>query len=37
VPMDARELKKVLAGLGVATLMSATGVMVSGHVQAASG
>jgi radical SAM modification target selenobiotic family peptide len=35
--MDARELKKVLAGLGIATLVSAAGVTVPGHVHAGSG
>lgn len=35
--MDAKELKKVLAGLGIATLMSAGGLSVPGHVHAGSG
>ena len=35
--MDAKELKKVLAGLGIATLVSAAGATEPGHVQAASG
>ncbi len=29
--MNQKELKKVLAGLGVATLVSAVGAMVPGH------
>ncbi len=35
--MDPKELKKVLAGLGVATLVSAVGVAVPSHLQAGSG
>jgi radical SAM modification target selenobiotic family peptide len=35
--MDQRELKRILAGLGVATLVSAVGVTVPGHLQAGSG
>ncbi len=35
--MDPNELKKVLAGLGVATLVSAVGTIVPGQLQAASG
>jgi radical SAM modification target selenobiotic family peptide len=37
VPMEAKELKKLLAGLGIATLVSAAGVSSPGHLQAASG
>ena len=37
VPMEAKELKKLLAGLGIATLVSAAGVSSPGHVHAASG
>ena len=37
VPMDAKELKKVLAGLGIATLVSAVGVLAPGPVHAGSG
>jgi radical SAM modification target selenobiotic family peptide len=35
--MDQKELRRILAGLGVATLVSAVGVAVPGHLQAASG
>ena len=35
--MDAKELKKVLAGLGVATLVSAVGAMTPSLLHAASG
>lgn len=35
--MDAKELKKILAGLGVATLVSAVGVMVPASLHAGSG
>jgi radical SAM modification target selenobiotic family peptide len=35
--MDPNELKKVLAGLGVATLVSAVGAIVPSQLQAASG
>jgi radical SAM modification target selenobiotic family peptide len=35
--MDGKELKKVLASLGVATLVTAVGTMAPGHLQAASG
>ena len=35
--MDGKELKKVLASLGIATLVTAVGAMVPGHLQAASG
>jgi radical SAM modification target selenobiotic family peptide len=35
--MDPKELKKILAGLGIATLVSAAGVTVPGDLQAGSG
>ncbi len=35
--MDQKELKQILAGLGVATLVSAVGVAVPGHLLASSG
>jgi radical SAM modification target selenobiotic family peptide len=35
--MDPKELRKILAGLGMATLVSAVGVAVPGHLQAGSG
>lgn len=35
--MDGKELKKVLASLGIATLVTAVGAMVPGHLQAGSG
>ncbi len=35
--MDAKELKKVLAGLGVATLVSAVGVMTPSFLHAGTG
>lgn len=35
--MGGKELKKVLASLGIATLVTAVGATVPGHVQAASG
>ncbi len=35
--MDVKEMKKVLASLGIATLVSAAGVTVPGHVHAGSG
>jgi radical SAM modification target selenobiotic family peptide len=35
--MDPKELKKILAGLGIASLVSAVGVTVPGALQAASG
>jgi radical SAM modification target selenobiotic family peptide len=35
--MDGKELKKVLASLGIATLVTAVGATVPGHLQAASG
>jgi radical SAM modification target selenobiotic family peptide len=35
--MDPKELKKVLAGLGVATLVSAVGALTPTNLQAASG
>ena len=35
--MDGKELKKVLASLGIATLVTAVGAMVPDHLQAASG
>jgi radical SAM modification target selenobiotic family peptide len=35
--MDPKELKKALAGLGVATLVSAVGMAVPGHLLASSG
>jgi radical SAM modification target selenobiotic family peptide len=35
--MDHKELKKILAGLGIATLVSAASVAVPGELQAASG
>ena len=35
--MDPKELKKVLAGLGVATLVSALGVSVPANLHAGSG
>ncbi len=35
--MEAKELKKVLAGLGIATLVSAAGLTTPGHLHAASG
>lgn len=35
--MDGKELKKVLASLGVATLVTAVGAMTPGQLQAGSG
>lgn len=35
--MDPKELKKILAGLGIASLVSAVGVTVPGALHAASG
>jgi radical SAM modification target selenobiotic family peptide len=35
--MDGKELKKVLASLGIATLVTAVGAAVPGHLQAGSG
>ena len=35
--MDGKELKKVLASLGIATLVTAVGATVPGHLQAGSG
>jgi radical SAM modification target selenobiotic family peptide len=35
--MDPKELKKVLAGMGVATLISAVGMAVPSNLQAGSG
>jgi radical SAM modification target selenobiotic family peptide len=35
--MDGKELKKVLASLGIATLVTAVGAAVPGQLQAASG
>jgi radical SAM modification target selenobiotic family peptide len=35
--MDAKELKKILAGLGIATLVSAVGVPAPGVLYAGSG
>ncbi len=35
--MDAKELKKILAGLGVMTLVSAVGVTVPSALHASSG
>lgn len=35
--MNAKEMKKILAGLGIATLVSASGVALPGALHAGSG
>ena len=35
--MDGKELKKVLASLGIASLVAAVGAMTPGHLHAGSG
>lgn len=37
LPMDVKEMKKVLAGLGIATLMTTAGAAIPGHLHGSSG